>query len=85
LVGDADVGAYARSGDFSLDATEGQATVWLAGDVQYELTGYEFVEWPCAGRHLLFPRIVDNRASWVDPTTEAVLAPMIESAMRVLI
>lgn len=64
LAGDADVGAYARPSDFRLNTTEAQATVWLAGDVQYELTGYEFVQWPSAGRHLLFPRIVDDRASW---------------------
>lgn len=70
------VGAYARADDFRLNTTEAQAKVLLAGDVHYELTGYEFVQWPSAGQHLLFPRIVDNRASWADPTTEAVIAPI---------
>jgi hypothetical protein len=74
LTGEADVGAYRRCMDYRLDTTAAQALVWLADDVQYELAGYEFVQWPMAGRRILVPRVVDDRAVWVDPTTGTVAA-----------
>lgn len=72
--GTTDIGAYLRGNDYRLETTAAQATVWMADDVQYELTGYEFVQWPIAGRHILVPRIVDDQAAWVDPKTNAVIA-----------
>lgn len=76
LAGDADVSAYQRCNSYRLDTTAAQATVWMADDVQYELTGYEFVQWPIAGRRILAPQIIDDKAAWVDPTTDAVIAPI---------
>ena len=76
LADDADVGAYQRCNSYRLDTTAAQATVWMADDVQYELTGYEFVQWPIAGRRILVPQIIDDQATWVDPKTDAVIAPI---------
>jgi hypothetical protein len=76
LADDADVGAYQRCNSYRLDTTAAQATVWMADDVQYELTGYEFVQWPIAGRRILMPQIIDDQATWVDPKTDAVIAPI---------
>jgi hypothetical protein len=74
--GDADVGAYQRCLSYRLETSPTQALAWLADDVQYELTGYEFVQWPIAGQRILSPRIVDNRAVWVEPATNTVTAPI---------
>lgn len=74
LTGEADVGAYRRCMNYRLDTTAAQALVWLADDVQYELAGYEFVQWPMAGRRILAPRVVDDRAVWVDPITGTIAA-----------
>lgn len=46
--GDADVGAYQGCPSFRVETSRAQALGWLARDVQYELTGYEFVQWPVA-------------------------------------
>jgi hypothetical protein len=46
----------------------------MADDVQDELAGYEFVQWPIAGRHILRPQIVNDQASWIDPTTATTVA-----------
>ena len=53
-----------------------QALVWLADDVQEQLNGQEFVQWPIAGQHVLAPRIIDGQAVWVEPSTNAVTAPI---------
>ena len=74
LTGEADVGAYRRCMGYRLDATAAQALVWVADDVQYELAGYEFVQWPMAGRRILVPQIVGGRAAWVDPITGTAAA-----------
>jgi hypothetical protein len=74
--GEADVGAYRRCLSYRLETSATQALVWLAHDVQYELAGYEFVQWPVAGQHILDPRIVDDRAVWVEPATNTVTAPI---------
>lgn len=73
LAGDADVGAYQRCNSYRLETTAAQATVWLADDVQYELTGYEFVQWPSEGRRILAPRLIDGQATWVEPETDTVI------------
>lgn len=76
LGGDADVNAYQRCNSFRLDTTVEQTTVWLADDVQSELAGYEFVQRPIAGTLVLVPLIIDKHATWVDPKTDAVIAPV---------
>jgi hypothetical protein len=73
---DAEVGAYQRCLSYRLETSAAQALVWLAGDVQYELAGYEFVQWPIAGQRILDPRIVDDQAVWVEPSTNTVTAPI---------
>ena len=72
LAGEADVDAYQRCLEYLLDTTAAQALVWMADDVQYELSGYEFVQWPFNGRRMLQAQIVDDRAVWVDPITGTV-------------
>jgi hypothetical protein len=74
--GDADVGAYQRCLSYRLETSAVQALVWLANDVQYELAGYEFVQWPIVGQRVLDPRIVDDQAVWVEPSTNAITAPI---------
>jgi len=72
--GDADVGAYQRCLSYRLETSPSQASVWLAHDVQYQLAGYEFVQWPIAGQRVLDPRIIEDRAVWVEPGTDIVAA-----------
>ncbi len=74
--GDADVGAYQRCLSYRLETSPAQALVWLAGDVQEQLTGHEFVQWPIAGQRVLDPRIVDDHAVWVEPSASTVTAPI---------
>lgn len=71
---DGPVGTYHRCMGYLLETSAPQALVWLAGDVQYKLAGTEWVQWPIAGRHMLDPRLVDDRAVWVEPKTNAVTA-----------
>jgi hypothetical protein len=82
LAGDADVDAYQRCNSYRVDTTVAQATVWLADDVQDELTGYRFVQWPIAGRRILVPQIIDDEATWVDPTTNDRIAPIGELCQK---
>jgi hypothetical protein len=74
LAGDADLGAYTRCKSYRLMTTPAQASVWMADDIQEELAGYEFVQWPIAGQHILNPELVDDQAVWLDPCTGAVVA-----------
>jgi hypothetical protein len=50
----------------------GQATVWLAGAMQDELAGSEFVQWPIDGHRLLIPEFRNGLAFWVDSTARIV-------------
>jgi hypothetical protein len=74
LAGDADVGAYERCKSYRLHTTTAQATVWMADDIQEELAGYEYVQWPIAGNHILSAEIVGNRASWINPTNDTTVS-----------
>lgn len=74
--GVADVNEYQRCMGYLLETSPAQAMVWLAQDVQDELTGNEFVQWPIAGQRILDPRIVDDHAVWVEPSTNAIAAPI---------
>ncbi|MFC0446994.1 hypothetical protein [Rhodococcus jostii] len=40
-----------------MDAPYPQAAVWVADTTQGELAGYDFVQWPSRGRHMLNPRL----------------------------
>lgn len=71
---DGPIGAYHRCLGYLLETSTPQALVWLAGDVQYQLAGSEWVQWPIAGQHMLDPRLLDDHAVWVEPTTNAVVA-----------
>ena len=73
---DGPVGTYHRCLSYLLDTSVAQAMVWLASDVQYKLAGTEWVQWPIAGQRMLDPRIMDDRAVWVEPSTNAVAAPI---------
>lgn len=74
--GDADVGGYQRCLSYRLETFPAQAMVWLAGDVQEQLTGHEFVQWPIAGQHVLAPRIIDDQAVWVELSTNTFTSPI---------
>lgn len=67
---------YHRCMGYLLETGAAQATVWLAGDVQYELAGSEWLQWPLAGRHMLDPRIVDGQAMWMEPSADTITAPI---------
>jgi hypothetical protein len=73
---DGPIGVYHRCLGYLLETSAPQALVWLAGDVQYKLAGSEWVQWPIADGHMLDPRIVDDRAVWVVPSTNALTAPI---------
>lgn len=72
----ADIGCYQSCSGSELDTSPAQATVWLAQNIQDELTGGEFVQWPTAGQRILDPRIVDDHAVWVEPRANSVVAPI---------
>jgi hypothetical protein len=76
LSDDADLSGFTRGRGYAVDATSGQATVWIAEAIQDELAGYEFVQWPIAGHRLLDPTLSDGQALWVDPSTNTVVAPI---------
>lgn len=71
---DGPVGAYHRCLGYRLETSAPQALVWLASDVQYTLAGSEWVQWPISGQRMLDPRLVDDRAVWVEPSTNALTA-----------
>ncbi|WP_241565845.1 hypothetical protein [Prescottella agglutinans] len=60
----------------TMDATFGEAAVWVADTVQGELAGYDFVQWPSRGRHLLVPRLHAAEPVWVDPHGDVVIGPI---------
>ncbi|MFD4180924.1 hypothetical protein, partial [Rhodococcus sp. NPDC058514] len=61
------VGGFSRGEGLTVDASFGEAAVWVADTVQSELAGYDFVQWPSRGRHLLLPRLLATNPAWVDP------------------
>ncbi|WP_241665879.1 hypothetical protein [Prescottella subtropica] len=70
------IGGFGIGGNLSMDAAFPEAAVWTADVVQTELAGYEFVQWPSRGRHLLTPKVVDGAPAWADPHTGDVVAPI---------
>ncbi|WP_241962050.1 hypothetical protein [Rhodococcus opacus] len=57
-----------------MDAPYPQATVWGADTAQGELTGYEFIQWPLRGRHILNPRLRQEEPVRVDAHTDTAVA-----------
>lgn len=56
-----------------MDAPFSEAAIWVADTVQTELAGYDFVQWPSHGRHLLKPQQVNGTPVWIDPHTDKVV------------
>ncbi|WP_072814666.1 hypothetical protein [Rhodococcus zopfii] len=53
-----------------------EAAAWVAEVVQDNLAGYDFVQWPSRGRHLLLPRLRDGRPVWIDPHGDVIVSPI---------
>ncbi|TQC42887.1 hypothetical protein EEB14_46235 [Rhodococcus sp. WS4] len=68
------VGGFNLCHGVSMDAPYSQAAVWVAETTQGELTGYDFVQWPSRGLHILNPRLRQEGPVWVDPHTDTVVA-----------
>ncbi|WP_368680371.1 hypothetical protein R1X32_07455 (plasmid) [Rhodococcus opacus] len=68
------VGGFDLCHGLSMDTPYAQAAVWVAETAQGELTGYEFIQWPSRGRHILTPRLRQEAPAWVDPHTDTVVA-----------
>ncbi len=58
------------------DASFAQAARSVADTAQTQLAGYDFVQWPSHGRHLLSPRCIDDMAVWFDRHTDQTVAPI---------
>lgn len=63
-------------GTMRTDASFAQAARWVADTAQTELAGYDFVQWPSQGGHLLSPRCMDDVAVWFDRHTGQMVAPI---------
>ncbi|MDG3009741.1 hypothetical protein G4X40_06225 [Rhodococcus sp. D2-41] len=70
------LGGWRIGRGLAVDATYGEAGVWVADTVQTQLAGSEFVQWPSRGWRLLTPSVRDAAPVWVDPDTGAVIAPL---------
>lgn len=72
--GTAGISGFSLCNGVAMDASFGEAAVWVADTAQTELAGYDFVQWPSRGRHLLRPRQVDGTPVWIDPHTDSVIS-----------
>ncbi|WP_261379239.1 hypothetical protein [Rhodococcus rhodochrous] len=70
------IGGFNTGGGLTMDASFGEASAWVAEVVQDNLAGYEFVQWPSRGRHLLVPRLRSAEAVWVDPHGDVTICPI---------
>lgn len=61
---------------WTLESSFEDVAVWVADAVQTNLSGYEFVQWPSRGGHILTPAIRNNAAVWIDPQTKKVISPI---------
>lgn len=68
------IGGFNRGEGMSMDASYADAAAWVAETVQTELAGYEFVQWPSKGRHLLSAQASETVGQWVDPHDGSVVA-----------
>lgn len=58
----------------SMETVFADAAVWVADAVQTNLAGYDFVQWPSRGRHLLVPRLRDGEPVWMDPHGDVTIS-----------
>lgn len=70
------IGGFGIGGGLSMDATFGEAAAWTAEVVQDNLAGFDFVQWPSRGRHLLVPRLCAAEPFWVDPRGDVTISPI---------
>ncbi|BCN59584.1 hypothetical protein GS966_12180 [Rhodococcus hoagii] len=70
------IGGFGIGGALSMDATFGESATWVAEVVQDNLAGYDFVQWPSRGRHLLVPRLRAGEPVWVDPHGDVTVGPV---------
>ncbi|QDQ99418.1 hypothetical protein FO059_15545 [Tomitella fengzijianii] len=70
------VGGFGGRTGLTMDASYGEAAVRTAESVQDHLAGYEFVQWPSRGRHLLAPRLHGSLPFWFDPHGDVTVAPI---------
>lgn len=68
------IGGFCRFEAMSMDASFGEAAVWVADTVQTNLAGYEFMQWPSQGHFMLVPCLRDGIPLWVDPHTDGATA-----------
>ncbi|TCN53516.1 hypothetical protein EV641_106161 [Rhodococcus sp. SMB37] len=64
--GTAGISGFGLCRGLSMNTSFVEAAVWVADTAQTELAGYDFVQWPSRGRHLLRPRQVDGAPVWID-------------------
>ncbi|MBT1256637.1 MAG: hypothetical protein K0Q46_78 [Rhodococcus erythropolis] len=69
-----DIGGFSHFNALSMDTAFADAAVWVADIVQTKLAGYDFVQWPSRGRHLLVPRLRDGEPVWMDPHGDATIS-----------
>ena len=72
--GTAGISGFGLCQGLSMNTSFAEAAVWVADTAQGELTGYDFVQWPSRGGHLLLPRQVDDAAVWIDPHNDRVVS-----------
>jgi hypothetical protein len=70
----AEIPPFSGGSEATVDASAAQASVWVAEKTQFELTGYEFVQWPINGQRILVPKVQDGEAVWVDTSTNGAVA-----------
>ncbi len=70
------IGGFNTGGGLTMDASFGEAAAWIAEVVQDNLAGYEFVQWPSRGSHLLVPRLRSAEAVWIDPHGDVTICPI---------
>ncbi|MET4609864.1 hypothetical protein ABIC28_000834 [Rhodococcus sp. PvR044] len=80
--GTAGISGFGLCHGLSIDASFCEAAVWVADTAQTELAGYDFVQWPSRGRHLLRPRQIDGTPVWLDPHTDSVVTQIGELCTR---
>lgn len=70
------IGGFGIGGGLSMDAAFSEAAAWVAEVVQDNLAGYDFIQWPSQGRHLLVPRLRAGQPVWVDPHGDVTISPI---------
>ncbi|TSD93659.1 hypothetical protein FOS14_22660 [Skermania sp. ID1734] len=77
------IGGFGLCEGLSMDAPFAEAAVWVAETVQWDLAGYEFVQWPSRGHHLLIPRLRAGTAVWINPHADVTVARVGELSANV--